>query len=258
MTDYKKLVREARLGILEMIYNAQTSHIGSNYSCVDILAVLFEQMDLEKDKLIVSKGWVAASVYWFLAEKGIIPKEDLKRYCAQDEKEYIGLIEPMGKFGLEFAGGSMGYGLPAGVGYAMSKKVKKEEGNVYVLMSDGELAIGTTWESALIAAHQNLNNLNVIVDHNLLQAMGSVHQILKLHPLKDKWLAFNWHYEEMNGHDHEEMEKKLKPELRDRPSIFVANTTKGKGVDFMHHDNIWHYKSPSEEEYLKAKIQLES
>ena len=258
MVNYKKIAREARLGILEMIYQAQSSHIGSNYSSVDILAVLFEMMDLEKDKLIISKGWIAAAVYWFLAEKGIIPKEDLKRYCVDGENKYIGLTEPHKKFGLEFAGGSMGYGLPAGVGYAMSKKIKKEEGNVYVLMGDGELAIGTTWESALIAAHHNLNNLYVIVDNNFLQAMGSVHQILKVEPLKDKWEAFSWHYEEMNGHRHDQMEIKLRPTLRDRPSIFIAKTTKGKGVSFMENDNIWHYKAPSEEEYAKARLQLSS
>ena len=185
--NYVEQAREARKAVLRMIYKAQTSHIGSNFSCIDLLAVLFDKMHPEQDKFICSKGWVAASVYYFLAQKGIILKEDLERYCAPDEREYIGLIEPRGKFGLEFAGGSMGYGLPAGVGYALTKKQKGECGHVYVLMSDGEMQIGTTWESAMIAAHHELTNLTVIVDYNGFQAMGRVHDILSLGDLHQKW-----------------------------------------------------------------------
>src|SRR3989344_5329208 len=151
MIDYQKIATEARKTVLRMIYEAQSSHIGSNFSAIDVLAVLFEKMDMEKDKFIASKGWIAASVYYFLAEKGIIPKEDLERYCRPGEKEYIGLVEPHHKFGLEFAGGSMGYGLPAGVGFALAKKLNNEEGDIHVLMSDGEMKIGTTWEVILIA-----------------------------------------------------------------------------------------------------------
>src|SRR3989344_1116289 len=151
MTDYQTIARAARKRVLEMVYKAQSSHIGSNFSSIDILAVLFEKMDMKKDKFIASKGWVAASVYYFLAEKGIIPKEDLERYCLPDEKEYIGLVEPHHKFGLEFAGGSMGYGLPGGVGFALAKKLNNESGKIHVLMSDGEMKIGTTWEVILIA-----------------------------------------------------------------------------------------------------------
>ena len=254
--NYKQIAREVRLTVLDMIYEAQTSHIGSCFSCIDILTVVFEKMDYEQDKLIISKGWVAAVVYAFLERKGYLTKEDLKTYCQPDSK-FIGLIEPMDFPALEFAGGSMGYGLPAGVGYAMAKKVKEEEGQVYVLMSDGELAIGTTWESALIAAHHNLNNLTVIVDHNFLQAMGSIHQILKIEPLKDKWLAFDWHCQEINGHRFSEIEKALKPELRDRPQIVIADTIKGKGVTYMENENLYHYKNLSEDEYLKAKVQLD-
>src|SRR3989344_673159 len=141
MTNYKKIATEARKTVLTMVYKAQSSHEGSNLSSIDILTVLFDKMDVKRDKFIASKGWVAASVYYFLAQRGIIPKEDLERYWKPGEEKYIGLVEPHGVFGLEFASGSMGFGLPAGVGFALAKKMDKDSGKVHVLMSDGEMQI---------------------------------------------------------------------------------------------------------------------
>ena len=196
-----------------MIYQAQTSHIGSNFSCLDILSVLYNIANIDKDlkedrdRIVVSKGWVAASIYYFLAEKEIIPKEDLEDYCKNGSK-YIGLVEPCVR-GVEAAGGSMGFGLPFGVGFALAKKIKKEKGKAFVLMGDGEMGIGTTWESALISAHHKLDDLFVIVDFNGLQAMGKVKEILNVEPLKDKWEAFGWEVREIDGHNFEEIEKSL-------------------------------------------------
>ena len=260
---YKEIAREARKEVLRLIYQAQTSHIGSNFSCIDILTVLYNIANIDKDlkedrdRIVISKGWVAASVYYFLAQKGIIPKEDLETYC-KDGSKYIGLVEP-GVRGIEAAGGSMGFGLPFGVGFALAKKVKKEKGKVFVLMSDGEMQTGTTWESALIAAHHKLDNLFVIVDANELQAMGKVEEILGIEPLKGKWKAFGWEVREIDGHNFEEIEKALTepaPE-KEKPMVVVAKTIKGKGVSFMEGDNIWHYKAPSEEEYQRALKELE-
>lgn len=241
-----------------MIYKAQTSHIGSNFSCVDILTCLFEKADFSTDKLVVSKGWVAATVYALQAEYGLILPEDLERYCQPGEEEYIGLIEPMGVFGAEFAGGSMGYGLPAGVGYALAKKMKGEEGRVYVLMSDGELAIGTTWESALIAKEHKLDNLMVIIDYNRFQAMGEVRDILDVEPLKDKWKSFGWEVRRCGGHGFIALERALTfPAVcRRTPCIVIAETVKGKGVSFMENNNLYHYKQLSDMEYRKASHEL--
>src|SRR3990167_5876921 len=158
---YKTIATEARKKILEMIWKAGTSHIGSNLSVIDIATVLYEKADLKKDKIIWSAGWKAATAYYFLARKGVIPSQDLDTFC-QDGSRYIGLLEPTVE-GIDCAGGSMGYGLPFAVGFALAKKLKKEEGTVYAIMSDGEMAIGTTWESALIASHHKLDNLVVIV-----------------------------------------------------------------------------------------------
>jgi len=265
MTDkiekYKKESVQARLKVLEMVKKAQTSHIGSNFSSIDVLTVLYDIANIDKeakkDKVVISKGWIAASIYYFLAKKGIIPEKDLEDYC-KDGSKYIGLVEPTVD-GIEAAGGSMGFGLPFGVGFATAKKIKKEEGKIFVLMGDGEVAIGTTWESVLIAAHHKLDNLVVIIDANGLQAMGGVKDILNIEPLKEKWIAFGWNVLEIDGHNFKEIENAfLKSDsVKGKPSVIIARTVKGKGVSFMEGENIWHYKSPSEEEYNKAKKELE-
>lgn len=266
MTDfvnYKEIAKEARKTVLRLIYEAQTSHIGSNFSAIDILAVLYAIANIDKDlkedrdRVVISKGWVAASVYYFLAQKGIIPKTDLETYCKNGSK-YIGLAEPSIR-GIEAAGGSMGFGLPFGVGFSLAKKIKKEKGKIFILMSDGEMDCGTTWESALIAAHHKLDNICVIVDANGLQAMGKVKDILDINPLKDKWEAFGWEVRAIDGHNFEEIETSVTaPPLQERkPIVVIAKTVKGKGVSFMEGNNLYHYKAPSEEEYQKALNELE-
>jgi len=258
ISEYKRIAIEARKKVLEMIYKAQTSHIGSNFSCLDLLTVLFEKADLDKDKIILSKGWAAASLYYFLWRKGRITKEELDSYC-QPGSKFIGLAEPIVPE-IPAAGGSMGFGLPFGVGFALAKKIKKEGGKIHVLMSDGEMQCGTTWESAIISAQHKLDNLIVIVDFNGLQAMGKVKEILNLEPLREKWEAFGWEAREIDGHDFEEIESSLtKPPLKkEKPMVIIAETIKGKGISFMEGENLYHYKAPSDEEYQKAQKELES
>lgn len=255
--NYKKIALEARKKVLDLIYKAQTSHIGSNFSCIDLLTVVFEKLDLDKDKIILSKGWAAASFYYFLWKKGRITKKELESYC-QPGSKFIGLVEPIVPE-IPAAGGSMGFGLPFGVGFALAKKLKKEEGRIFVLMSDGEMDCGTTYESALIGAHHKLDNLTVIVDCNGLQAMGKVKEILNIEPLKEKWQVFGWQVREIDGHNFEEIENALiMPNNKDKPLVIIAKTEKGKGVSFMEGENIWHYKAPSKEEYQKAMKELKS
>jgi transketolase len=222
------------------------------------LTVIFEKSDLDKDRIILSKGWAAASLYYFLWRKGRITKEELDSYC-QPGSKFIGLAEPIIPE-IPAAGGSMGFGLPFGVGFALAKKLKKEKGKVYVLMSDGEMDCGTTWESVLIASHHKLDNLFVMIDFNELQAMGKVKEILNIEPLKDKWQAFGWEVREINGHNFEEIEKAfISPPLhKEKPMIVIAKTIKGKGVSFMEGKNLYHYKAPSDEEYQEALKELKS
>lgn len=261
-TDYKKLAQETRKTVLRLIYEGQSSHIGSNFSCIDILTVLYNIANVDKDlkedrdRIMISKGWVAATVYTLLAEKGIIPKEDLKTYY-KDGSKYIGLLEPYVR-GIEAAGGSMGFGMPFGVGFAIAKKIKKEKGRVFVLMSDGEIAIGTTWESALIAAHHKLDNLCVIVDMNGLQAMGKVEDILNIEPLRNKWKSFGWEVREIDGHNYKEIEKALvsPPLHQGKPVVIIAKTIKGKGVTRFENNNLYHYKQLDYSEYTEALAEL--
>lgn len=254
MKDYASIAKAARLKVIEMIYKAQVSHIGSNFSCIDIAAVLYENVDLAKDKIIWSKGWAAATAYYFLAEKGVIPKEDLETFCIGDSK-YVGLVEPAVQ-GIDFAGGSMGMGLPAGVGFALAKKLKHEDGRIFVIMSDGEMQIGTTWESALVAAQHKLDNLEIWCDANSLQAMGLVKDVLDIEPLEKKFKSFEWNVFDINGHDYKEIEKTLFFKRNEKPTIVIARTIKGFPISFMSGNNIFHYKHLSSSEYEQAMVEL--
>lgn len=243
--DYAQVAKETRKTVLEMLYKAGTSHIGSNFSCIDLLTVLYEKADFKKDKLVVSKGWVAASIYALGVRHGLMPQEAIDTYC-QDGSKFIGLVEPLGYWGCEFAGGSMGYGLPAGVGYALSKKLKGEEGTVYVLMSDGEMAIGTTWESLALAHHHKLDNLTIIIDKNGFQAMGRTDDVLKVWEVGKK----------IGGHDFAQINYALREKNENGPVVISAQTTKGKGVSFMENNNLWHYAQIKEDDYQKALAEL--
>ena len=248
MGAYTEQAKQARLKVLDLIYEAQASHIGSNFSCIDILTVLFDKIDLDKDRFVLSAGWKAASLYYFLWKKGRITEEQLNSYC-KDGSPCIGLAEPIHP-DIKIAGGSMGLGLPGAVGLALAKKLKGESGTVYVLMSDGELQCGTTWEATLVAAHHRLDNLMVFVDNNKFQAMGRTEDILPA-----GFPTNGWYAQAINGHDHEMIERAIKDRIY-QPMVYIALTTKGKGVSFMENNNLWHYKAPSKEEYTKAKEEL--
>ena len=303
MVDYAKIAKDARKTVLRLIYKAQVSHIGSNFSCADIMAVLFEKIDLDKDKFVLSAGWKAAMLYYHLWRKGRITEEELNSYC-QPGSKWIGLSEPIHK-DIKIAGGSMGMGLPGAVGLALAKKLKANNcerckrvlenekpgslypsshggcpcechGKVYVLASDGEMDCGTTWESALIAAHHKLDNLVVIVDCNKFQATGRTKEILEIDgrsggyeeigtSLEEKWLTFNWDVFSINGHSYDAINKATDPKAislyfmtrRKRPKIIIAHTVKGKGVSFMEKDGlVWHYRNVDDDSYKLALKEL--
>lgn len=257
--DYKVIANEARKKVLQMIHLGQTSHIGSNFSAMDIMAVLFSKLNLDKDlkpdrdRFVLSKGWVAAALYYFLSEKGIIPKADLEEFGKEGSK-YIGLAEPEVR-GVEMSGGAMGHGLPIALGMALAAQGGGETWKTYVLMSDGELDCGTTWECALLAAQQKLDNLAVIIDYNGFQAMGTKKEVLDMEPLADKWRAFNWDVIEIDGHDYGQIEKAL-DKKHDKPLMIIAKTTKGSGgktkCDIFENKLEWHYKTVDKEVYEQA------
>ena len=252
--DYKKISQEARRVALQLIFHAQTSHVGSNFSCTDIFTFIFDKIDLDKDKIILSKGWAAATLYYFLWKKGRITEKELNSYCLPGSK-FIGLAEPIIPE-IPAAGGSMGFGLPAGVGFALAKKMNKEEGKIHVLMSDGEMQIGTTWESILIAKHHKLSNLVVWVDNNRLQAMGPTKEILDIEPLEERVKSFGWNVQRINGHDFELMEAAFNNLGGEAPHMIICDTIKGKGWKRAENNNLYHYKNISEEEYKEALAEL--
>ena len=256
MTDYKQLATAARKRVLEMIFKAQSSHIGSNFSSIDIMTVLFEKLDFKNDRLVAGKSWIAATLYYLLSEKGIISKEDLERYCQAGEKVYMGVLEPHDIFGMEFACGSLGYSLPGAVGFTLAKKMDGEKGKVNILVTDGEMQIGTMWESIMIAKQHNLANLVVFFDNSRLQAMGVTKDILNIEPLDERVKAFGWHVQRIDGHDYKALESAIENISGSSPNMIICDTTKGKGVSFMENNNLYHYKHLSQEEFNKALEEL--
>ncbi len=254
-TNYKEKARQARLKVLEMIHKAGTSHIASNFSIIDVATVLYENLQ-EGDEVVWSKGWVAATIYYFLAQQGKIPKEDLEIFGKEinGEIKYLGLVETSTP-GIHANAGSMGHGLPIACGMALAKKLKGEKGNVYCIMSDGEMNEGTTWESAMFAAHNNLHNLIVIVDKNKWQAMGKTEDVLNV-DLHRAWDGFQWDVEEIDGHDFEEIDRARKNIWLPQPHVIICNTIKGKGVSFMEDHLLFHYKHVDKEDYEKAVTEL--
>jgi len=241
----KDLAKKIRQNILKASFEANACHIGSALSCVEILVSLYFKILKKDDVFLFSKASGACALYAILAEKGIINRKKvayfLKKYPLV-QKEVPGVI---------WSAGSLGHGLPVAVGVALADKKRR----VYCLVSDGELQEGTTWESALFANHHNLNNLIVIVDRNHFQACGKTEEILKLEPLVAKWQSFGWQVKEIDGHNFSEIESALKARHK-RPLVTIANTIKGKGVDFMEDDFEWHYKNLTAELYEKAFLQV--
>jgi transketolase len=259
--NLKEEARTARKAVLDMIYLAQKSHIGSNLSCIELLTALFNKANITKDlgenedRIIVGKGWAAASFYYFLAKKGIIDEKDLERFCKEGEENYIGLLEPS-VCGVHCATGSIGMGLPFGVGMAFAKKINKQNGRIYVIEGDGGMQCGMTWESIQIAAQHKLDNLMLIIDQNNIQAMGDCKDILDNKNFENRLRSFGWVAETINGHDFEQIEKVLRIDARYRPVAIIANTVKGRGISFMENNVKYHYCPPTTEEYDKATIEL--
>ena len=254
-----------RRGALHMVHNAKASHIGSALAIADITAVLYarilhlqapENAGASRDRFILSKGHACVAVYAALAEVGIIPKEQLATY-GQDHSILMNHISHQVP-GVEFSTGSLGHGLPFGVGKALAAKRKHEDWRTFVLMSDGELDEGSNWEAMLFAAHHHLDNLVAIIDYNKLQSLTTVTQTLGLEPLVDKFTAFGWSVREVDGHDHDALERELcnVPWTPGKPSILIAHTVKGKGVSFMENKVEWHYRSPNAEELAQALVEL--
>lgn len=250
--NLKETTKKIRRRVLTMLYNAQTCHLGSDMSIVELLTVLYFSTLKEEDRFILSKGHGAATLYAVLCEKGFFKEEELRSYGKPDTK-FLNLANSEVP-GVLFSTGALGHGLPVAVGIALAKKLSDDKGRVFTLLSDGEMQIGTTWESALFASHHKLDNLTVIVDSNKLQACGNTKDILDIEPLKKKFTAFGWDVKTCNGHNIEQIKNVLKFSMghKNKPSIIIANTIKGKGVSFAEKDNSWHYNNLDNAHYQQA------
>lgn len=231
----------------------------------ELLAVLYSDFvnydcsDLEhRDRVILSKGHAALALYCILFEKGLISEDELKTF-EQDNSELIAHSRRDLQKGLEFAGGSLSLGLSHAVGVAYACKKKRLDVRIYAIVGDGELNEGLVWESLMFASHNKLSNLALIIDHNHLQADGTVEEVMNTAPLKDKLAAFGFATQEIDGHSVEAIHEALASSFSaaaDRPTAIIAETVKGKGISFMENKAKWHHGDLNELRYGKALKEL--
>jgi transketolase len=260
-----EFAKAIRVQALQMVHSANASHIGGVLSMADLLSVLYtETLHIrpddprwpERDRFILSKGHCCAGVYAALALRGFFPMEELKSYGEDGSRLMTHISHKVP--GVEFSTGSLGHGLPFGCGKALAAKRTGSAWRTIVMLSDGELDEGSNWEAILFAPQHRLDNLLAIVDYNKIQSLGSVADVMELHPLGDKFRAFRWSVQEVDGHDYSAISSKLSsfPWEPGKPSVLLAHTTKGKGVDYMEHNLQWHYSAPKQAQLASALSQL--
>jgi transketolase len=264
--DLDSVARHLRFKLIQMSHAAGTPHLGSALSCVDILVAAYWKIlkidaarpaDPLRDRFILSKGHAASALYATLAERGFFPMEWLDTF-AQHGSPLAEQPSPRCAPGVELATGSLGHGLPVGLGMALAGRIQKQPYRVFVTMSDGECNEGSVWEAAMFAPGQGLENVAIIIDYNKWQATGRSNEVMKLHSLRDKFAAFGWSATEVDGHNISQLVSAMSavPNGSGKPVAIVAHTVKGKGVSFMEDDNNWHYRIPTAEEVAKAGKEL--
>jgi len=262
-----ELARRIRIHALRMTSAGGSSHIGACLSIADMLAVLYgtwlrvrpqEPNWPERDRFILSKGHAGAAVYAALAEAGFFPAEKLATHY-QDGSDLSGHVSHAGVPGVECSTGSLGHGLGIAAGIAYGLRLDGGDQRVVTLLSDGECDEGSIWEAALFAGHHRLSRLVALIDYNKIQSLAPVSETLELEPFADKWRAFGWAVQELDGHDHAAVHDALDCADREQelPSCLICHTTKGKGVSFMEGRVLWHYRSAQDEEFAAALAELE-
>jgi len=266
MSHLRAKAQELRKLIFKTICNAGGGHLPTCLSMADLLTVLYYEVlrvdpknikAPDRDRFILSKGHGGVALYAILADKGFFDPEHLATHGKKGTM--LGGHPDMHKVpGIEASTGALGHGLPFGVGIALAAKKDAAKYRTFVLAGDGECQEGSVWEAALFASQAKLDNLTVIVDHNKLQAMGPLEEIVGLEPLGAKWSAFGWAVEEVDGHDMDALRAIFKkaPFVKGKPNCVIAHTIKGKGISFMENVPIWHYRQPKPEEMQRACTEL--
>jgi transketolase len=257
--------RELRRQIIRTMAAGGRGHVASAFSLVEILRVLYDNVlrfDAKnprwpkRDRMILSKGHGCLALYVLLAEKGFFPEDELWKFCRSDGM--LGGHPECGKVpGVEASTGSLGHGLPIGIGFALNARHEGSDHRVFVVSSDGECNEGSVWEAAMCAAKHRLSNLTVLVDYNKQQSYSTTYEVLDLDPFADKWRAFGFAVEEADGHSVPELQALLRrvPFCSDRPSAIICHTIKGKGISFVENNLQWHHKSKISEEEIRSMMQ---
>lgn len=270
VTDIKSLediAKKVRINIIEEVYGAKSGHPGSSLSCVEILTVLyFNQMNIDpenskmetRDKLVLSKGHASPALYSVLAQRGYFSIDELKEFRKLGSR-LQGHPDVKKTPGVDMSSGSLGQGLSAACGMAIASKLENNNNRIYCILGDGEIEEGQIWEAAMTASHYKLDNLCVIIDNNNLQIDGKIEDVINPYPIDEKFKSFGFEVLNVNGHSVEELIDAFEKakNIKNKPTVIIAKTIKGKGVSFMEDKAEWHGKAPSEEEYNQAIEELE-
>jgi transketolase len=250
METLAQLVKRSKKRLLQMHFESGVGHLGGNLSCLDTLMVLYHKVLGSDDLFILSKGHSAGALYITLWSKDVLTENDLKSFHKDDT--ILSAHPPPQKINaIPFATGSLGHGFPLSVGLALGRKLRKQPGRVFCLMSDGEWEEGSNWEALLFSVHHGLDSLILILDWNGFQGFGSTQEVAGLSSITEKLHSFGLEVEEIDGHNLESIEKSLS-RLIPGPRAIIAHTTKGQGISFMENKMEWHYLTMSEVQYQQA------
>ena len=267
LLQLRQLANNVRLGIIEGVYNAASGHPGGSLSIADVITYLyFEEMNVDpanpkweaRDRFVLSKGHTAPALYAVLAERGYFEKEELKT-LRKTAARLQGHPDMKGTPGVDMSTGSLGLGISAACGMALSAKVSGDTYRVYTILGDGESEEGQVWEAAMFAAHYKLDNLVAYLDWNGLQIDGAVADVMNPTPLDEKFKAFGWNVISIDAHNFEEIEAAYAAarEVKGKPTMIIGKSVKGKGVSYMENKCEWHGQAPKEDLYRVAVEELE-
>ncbi len=265
--ELAKIATNVRKNALTAVFCANSGHPGGSLSVADILTVLyFNVMNIDpknpkwedRDRFVLSKGHCSPALYGVLSERGFFPKDEIKNFrCVTSYLQ--GHPDMKGVPGVDMSTGSLGQGFSAACGMAISAKINNKKYRVYSVLGDGELQEGQVWEAAMFAAHYKLDNLTAFVDFNGLQIDGDITKVMNPLPIDEKFKAFGWNVISIDGHNYEEIYNAIieAQKTKEKPTMIIAKTIKGKGVSYMENNASWHGVAPKPEQYEQAIKELD-